>query len=360
VLDRPDEDGLGCGAVTVPASFIRAFEGVQRRSGKPLDMRSLNRTFEWRRGIAARHRELAEQLRDPRPRLTACPVCAATEHHPFVEIYGFPYAECGGCGLVFSQEPPSAEDIKALYSADNAKRTPQAAIYADDELFKRRVAAIASPKVAHIREVIGEASGRWVDIGCATGEVLTAAAAAGWAPLGVEPDPIHAEFARGRGIPVVEDFVGLDQSEHLQTASVVSMFNMLEHVNRPGDVVEMVGRSVRPGTYCVIEVPRHPSLSSFANLAFPQLATRHIYAPEHLHVFTERSVELMLERAGFTALNVWTFGQDFQELISSVAVSSRLAESAFFQQIGDLTPGVQQAIDDAAFSDALLVVSRRR
>lgn len=345
--------------MSVPASFIRAFEGVQRRTGKPLDMRSLDRTFEWRRTIAARHRELAEQLPPPRARLTACPVCAGTELQPFVEVYGFPYAECGQCGLVFSQEPPSADDIKALYSADTAKRTPQATIYADDSLFARRVAAIAAPKVEHVSRLVHE-RGRWVDIGCATGEILTAAAAAGWTPLGVEPDPIHAEFARARGITVVEDFVGLDQSEHLQTASVVSMFNMLEHVNRPAEIVEMVGRSVRPGTYCVIEVPRHPSLSSFANLAFPQVATRHVYAPEHLHVFTERSIELVLERAGFTPLSVWTFGQDFQELISSVAVSARLSESRFFHQIADLTPGIQQAIDDAAFSDALLVVSRRR
>lgn len=339
--------------------FIRAFEGVPRRTGKPLDMRTLNRTFEWRRGIAARHEELAKQLAGPRARLSACPVCASTELAPFVEIHGFPYAECAGCGLVFSQEPPDADAIKALYSADKAKRTPQDTIYVDEALHERRVQVIAAPKVAFIRDTIGRSGGTWVDIGCATGEVLTAAAAAGFRPLGVEPDPIHAAFARGRGITIVEDFVSLGQSEHIAGAAVVSMFNMLEHVNRPGDVVELVGRSVTPGTHCVIEVPRHPSLSSFANLAFPQLATRHIYAPEHLHVFTERAVELMLERAGFTPIGVWTFGQDYQELISSVAVSARLSESPFFQALGDLTNGVQQAIDDGGFSDALLVVARR-
>jgi len=227
----------------VPTEFIRAFDGVPRRAGKPLDMRTLNRTFEWRRGIAARHRELAALVGSGQ-RLTACPVCGGGEARPYVEIYGFPYAECESCGLVFSQTPPSADAIKAMYSADMARRTPQAAVYATDELFARRVAAIAIPKVAHIREVVGDASGRWVDIGCATGEILTAAGAAGWTPLGVEPDPVHAEFARGRGIPIIEDFVNLDQSDHLRTAKVVSMFNMLEHVTRPCAAVSVVSRPV--------------------------------------------------------------------------------------------------------------------
>lgn len=337
----------------------RAFEGVTRRTGKRLDMRSLNRTFAWRRGIAARHEELAQQLAGKGALLDSCPVCDSTNLAPYVEIYGFPYATCGGCGVVFSQQPPSGDAIKALYSADVAKRTPQDKVYADDELHKRRVEVIATPKVDHVRSVVGAAAGTWVDIGCATGEILTAARAAGWAPLGVEPDPIHAEYARARGFTIVEDFVGFAQSPRLADASVVSMFNMLEHVNRPGDVVEMVGAAIRPGTFVVIEVPRHPSLSSFANLAFPNFATRHIYAPEHLFVFSERSVEIMLAKAGLTPTSVWTFGQDFQELISSVAVSQNLAEDPFFERVGDLTPGVQQAIDDGGFSDALLVVARR-
>lgn len=323
-------------------------------------MRSLNRTFGWRRSFAERHQELAAQLRDARRPLAGCRICGSPDLRPLVTINGFPYAECGMCGVVLSAEPPSSESVRALYSAEKQRRTPQAVVYADPGLFDRRVAQIATPKVAHALDVIGRADGRWIDVGCATGELLAAARDAGWDAVGIDSDPIETAFARDRGFTVIDDFVTADHGgEHLRDAAVVSLLNVLEHVEDPSALLSMFAGHLRPGAHLVIEVPRHPSLSSFSNVAFPHLATRHIYAPEHLHVFSERALELLLAAAGLEAISVWTFGQDFQELISSAAVNAGLPEGGLFERMCELVPSVQAAIDAADLSDVLFVVARK-
>jgi hypothetical protein len=149
-------------------------------------------------------------------------------------------------------------------------------------------------------------------------------------------------------------------SRYLGTAQIVSVLNVLEHLIRPADLTNAVSAGLQRGAPVVVEVPRHPPLSSFASLLFPQLACRHLVAPEHLRIFTERSMEVLLESAGLRAVRVWIFGQDFQELVSSAALASGIAESGFFQTVCDLTPGLQQAIDDADFSDVLFVVARNQ
>ncbi len=116
---------------------------------------------------------------------------------------------------------------------------------------------------------------------------------------------------------------------------------------------------MQTGAYAVIEVPRHPSLSSFAALTFPANACRHLYAPEHLHVFTEQSMAVMLDKAGLLPLSVWTFGQDFQELVSAAALAAGIDEAGYFQRVCDLAPAMQQAIDDADFSDVIFVVAKK-
>ena len=71
-------------------------------------------------------------------------------------------------------------------------------------------------------------------------------------------------------------------------------------------------------------------------------------------------MERLLERANLEPVSIWTFGQDFQELISSASLMAGVAENPFLNSVFDLTPRVQQAIDDADFSDTMFVISRKQ
>jgi 2-polyprenyl-3-methyl-5-hydroxy-6-metoxy-1,4-benzoquinol methylase len=339
---------------------MTGFPGVPRRRGKRLDMRSLNRTFLWRKKLVDGYQALSSRLlREARHELAVCPVCDGADLRPFVVIYGFPYVECGACGHLFSRTQPTEEIVRRMYQELGEVRSAQATLYEDDALFDRRVAQIAGPKVEHVRSVV-PVHGLWLDVGCATGEILTAARDAGWRVQGIEADPAEVEFARRKGFDVVQDFVRKDNADrYVRDAQIVSALNIVEHLVRPAELVNALSSGLRSGAHMVIEVPRHPSLSSFAALLFPQTTCRHLYAPEHLHVFTDQSMAILLDKAGLRPVSVWTFGQDFQELVSSAALAAGIDESGFFQRVCDLAPAMQQAIDDADFSDVMFVVATK-
>jgi SAM-dependent methyltransferase/Zn ribbon nucleic-acid-binding protein len=330
-----------------------AFAGVPRRQGKPLDMRTLHRSIEWRRQIARDHEATARRCR-PERNVTACPACAGDHHVTFVQIYGFDYHECTNCGHLYLHNPPAPETIAQLYQGD----TVQAQVYVGEELFRRRVEQIARPKAAFCREHI-QPEGEWFDVGCGTGELLSVVREAGWIARGCEADPAHVRFARSRGLDVLEGYVDELPPELTASVRVLSALNLLEHVPAPKPWLARLTAGLVVGGHVVIEVPRHPSLSSFSNLLHPELASRHIYPPDHLHIFTEASLEHVLGACGLRARAVWVFGQDFQELLYSSAARAGLPESGFFHRLLDAAGSIQLAIDRENLSDVLFVVAQK-
>jgi SAM-dependent methyltransferase len=333
------------------ARTTTAFAGVPRRQGKPMDMRQLDRTIAWRRDMGERHEQNARRLRPARV-VAACPACEESESAAFVEVYGFSYRECAACGHLFLANPPAHDDIARLYQGD----TEQSHVYVGEELFRRRVERIARPKASFCAEHIAP-GGIWFDMGCGTAELLSVVRELGWEPRGCEADPAHVAFARARGIDVLRGYLSELPVELGARVRVLSALNLLEHLPDPRASLLRLTAPLAPGAHVVIEVPRHPSLSSFSNLLYPGLACRHIYPPDHLHIFTEPSLERVLGAAGLTARAVWVFGQDYQELMYSSAAHAGLAESAFFHALLDGGGAIQRAIDAENLCDVLLVVA---
>ena len=88
----------------------------------------------------------------------------------------------------------------------------------------------------------------------------------------------------------------------------------------------------------------------------PEYGARYI-APVHLHLFSERSLELILTKAGFEVKAVWCFGQDFLEMLS-------ILHATHYNEIPapclGAIPQVQSAIDACELSDTMLVLAQRR
>jgi Methyltransferase domain len=316
-------------------------------------MRSLSRTIEWRREMGRRHEESARRLR-PALVVERCPACEGTEHALFVVVFGFSYHECAGCGHLFLHNPPAPDAIATLY----AGTTQQTPIYVGEEVFRRRIEQIARPKADFCREHVAP-PGIWFDVGCATGELLSAARELGFTPHGCEADSAHVEFARAQGFDVIAGYVDAVPPELVARARVLSLLNLLEHIPSPRSWLERLTAPLESGAHLLIEVPRHPSLSSFSNLLHPDLASRHIYPPDHLHIFTEASLEHVLRACHLEARALWVFGQDYQELLYSSAANAGLRESAFFHRLADASASIQRAIDAENLCDVLLVLAQK-
>jgi hypothetical protein len=92
---------------------------------------------------------------------------------------------------------------------------------------------------------------------------------------------------------------------------------------------------------------------------FPQLASRHIYPPEHLHIFTEHSAQHMLTKAGLDAAAVWTFGQDYYDLISCAEASAGSPGDRLYGLLAGISTQMQAVIDASGLADTLFVIARK-
>jgi len=145
----------------------------------------------------------------------------------------------------------------------------------------------------------------------------------------------------------------------LAAATIVSFFNLLEHITNPVGFLGEIVSHMQPGSFVVVETPRHPSLSSFNNKAFPQLSCRHIYPPDHLHVFSCKSTELLLKKANLVLRGTWSYGQDAYDLLSCALAGANLPQDEFTDRVFDLAAPLQRVIDQHDFSDTMLWVAQK-
>lgn len=345
--------------MTVKKTNHDFFPGAAVRRGKKIDWKSLNRTVQWRTDVGKKKKESALRSALFVKNLAPCPICGGGAHRQFVEIYGYRYSECASCGHIFMNPLLDSDAIAKLYKGGE-KGSVQKLIYmAGEKLFKDRIKQIAVPKVSYCNSLI-KGRGLWVDIGCGSGELLVAARKSGWTVKGFEPDVDEADFAERHGLGVVRGYITAENSRELKDAKIISLINVLEHIGDPVSLLKNAVRNLKPGAYVALEVPHHPALSSFVNLVFPaSIYQRHIFPPDHLHAFTDKSARIMLDKAGVRAVGVWQFGQDAFDFILGSLVNAGIQESEFTGKILGLAPDIQKIVDKNNLSDTMFLVAKK-
>jgi len=332
------------------------FHGLPRKIGKPLDLRSINRDIGWRRKIASEQKKIADRFLLHTNTVLNCPICSSGLSAEYVCIHGYLYKSCTICSHIYLSNLPNKQTLIDLYT-DGVN--VQHSIYLNNELFDKRLQNIALPKVQYLNSVIN-AAGTWIDVGCGTGEILQAASSIGYKAIGLETDQGQVDFGRKLGLNIVcERFSRENGSRLLKECKIISLFNVLEHVEDPIDFLSLISSNLPEEAFLVVEVPRTPSLSTFANLCFPDLAARHIYPPDHLHIFSEESLSKALENSGLVPISIWLFGQDIQELLISCAAQSAHIDSGIFEKLLDISPKLQEIIDENSLADTMIVIAKK-
>jgi 2-polyprenyl-3-methyl-5-hydroxy-6-metoxy-1,4-benzoquinol methylase len=129
-----------------------------------------------------------------------------------------------------------------------------------------------------------------LDIGCASGAFLLAASRlTNWNVEGIEPSKQLAEF----GIQQYELKIkqGLFQIEEYRNKrlNIISLWDVLEHVNEPGQLINEIAASLIEGGYLIINVPNLDSF--FARLlgySWP------FYLAVHIHYFNNQTMKKIL------------------------------------------------------------------
>lgn len=329
------------------------------RLGKQIDSERLKRNLDKETSIISASEFSTAILKGDM--LEQCPICCDSAAKDIVEIYGFLYRECLGCGTAFVANPPAEDQLQAAYSSDYYTAANKK-LLANDQIIGYRVRQIAEPKVAFVKENITTTKNTWLDVGCGVGEILSAAKNQGFEVLGLEANPIECEYARKTfGIEIRNEYVSESTlSNYAGRYGVVSLFSVLEHVLSPKAILKDIARIQSKGDNLVLEVPHYPSISVASQISFPEHVNRMMHPPLHLFLFPLAALQNMLRTYGYEVNAAWYFGQDFYEMFSTLGLfNKKLNDSALHLALAPLVNDLQKVIDEHGLSDEMLIVAEK-
>jgi len=214
--------------------------------------------------------------------MKACFICGAAEARPVGRCAARKIMECLGCRLQLLDPSPEPERLEEIYR--DYYSTWQLDVSGREVSDMKR--ATFEGHLDRLMPQLDRPPGRFLDVGCATGEMLAAAEGRGFDVYGVEVAPegvarcresFGSERIKG-GILVKGDF-------EASSFQVVTMCDVIEHVPDPGQTRELIEHYLEPGGLLLLTTPDTSMLSRrLMGSAWPQ------YKEEHLHYFSRANL----------------------------------------------------------------------
>jgi 2-polyprenyl-3-methyl-5-hydroxy-6-metoxy-1,4-benzoquinol methylase len=221
----------------------------------------------------------------------ACSACGsdAASRYRFT-VNGCPIRQCPACGLGHAE--PGGFEPTSYYTADyfNGSHGDGYADYRGAEPVLRKEFART---VAFIRKIVP--GGRLLDIGCAYGFFLQEAKPF-YDVSGIELAEEAAAYSRTNGLGVHAGVADEAAMAHVGPLDVITLFDVIEHLPEPHDVLSLAARHLKPGGIVVLTTGDFGSLA--AKLMGPKW--RLMTPPQHLWFFTRESIRRMGARSGLT------------------------------------------------------------
>jgi SAM-dependent methyltransferase len=282
----------------------------------------------------------------------------------FLDVDQVTYGHCTQCNHVQSSVRPTSVFLNTLYGSDNEESSSQDLAYVNisTSTTEARIYEIAEPKVEWVSNSIAfNLQDLWVDLGSGTGDTLMAAKKFGFDVLGIEISPTEISVAESRLLPTIPMFFdGSQNIPQIQTARVVSIFNVLEHALNPVDFLSSISRQMASGSYLVIEVPRLDGLSTVIQRSRPKTVYRHIFAPDHINIFSDISMDYCLSKLSFERVATWYFGSDALEVFSYVMNIVYPENSESLEKYTEEINLLQKQIDLIGASDVMLLIAKKK
>jgi SAM-dependent methyltransferase len=195
-----------------------------------------------------------------------------------------PLRECRNC--VFAWQWPAQSDfLKSVAHASQRYTSDQENEYYKDERRK----AVAQHQIEYVKDLHPKGE-TILDVGSGDGAFAAVAAEAGWRSIGI--DPAMPRESEGNPILRMATLQDLDDGEEFD---VVTLWDVIEHLDSPCDVLEQAARHVAPGGWLIVETGNYQSLERVQ-----AGGTWWAYAADHRWYFTPSIVRHALEAQGLS------------------------------------------------------------
>ena len=282
-------------------------------------------------------------------RIQFCPICSSKDRELRFSRFGIDIMQCLECTVGYSSEFPV--DLDDVYNADEYLPIAKADYLTNVSYRKSRFGRERIDLIGHFLNKPPEKASL-LDIGCGTGWFLECAKEAGYAVTGQELSQDLAKLTQDR---TGQNILSLPITDipYEPQYDVISMFDVLEHLPNPAEVLTHIHRLIKSDGMLLFFVPNLDSLGFKLLKADSSLCM----PVEHLFYFTEKSLTLMLKQVGFEVELLESKGMDVADLAAYYRDVPQNAEVATF--LSELANLLQPIVDEAGCGNHLRVVCRK-
>ena len=290
--------------------------------------------------------------------LIMCPACGSQGKIVFSK-HNFSYEECDTCQTLYVNPRPPADDFYRYYQNSESARYFATTFY--KATAKARREKLWRPKAMMVHEAIKNYSAEKfsvIDIGGGYGifaeeyQALT-----GVAVTIIEPGPQLAQICRDKGLRVVEDFLEKIDTKQLPMAPRVFVsFELFEHLHDCNFFLSHLSSLMQPGDLFLFT-----TLSGMGVDIQALWSESNSISLQHLNFFNPKSIRLLIDRMGLSALKVETPGRlDLDILFNNKSkIQDRFWKNFIEQTSVQEREKWQSFLANQGFSSHMLVVCEK-
>ncbi len=229
----------------------------------------------------------------------SCNLCRSSLRHLLWDCGDYTFSKCNNCGLIYQYPQPVQTDLSLRYD----DKYFEYEINNEETFFGLMLKTLDDIHLKTRNEFKLDGSSGFLDIGCATGLLLSHMETLGWKGFGVELCPSSAEY--GKNVRNLDIFNGtLDEAGYSDNQfSVVHSSHLIEHLTDPAAYIYEVYRILKPGGFFITTTPNSNSLQAglFGRNWRSSIA-------DHMYLFSISTLKKLIITQKFQILQTGTWG----------------------------------------------------
>ena len=294
----------------------------------------------------------------------SCPACGSAEAKDKYTHNGIKYVECESCETFYVNPRPPSDVLGWFYeSSPNYEYWNNVIFPATEETRRQRISVPRVDRLLSLCDKFKVEKKSLLEIGPGFGSFCKELKSRNIFEriVAVEPNAALAETCRGHGLEVIEKPVEQIQLQEEELFDVVANFEVIEHLFAPVEFVEAAVKLLKPGGILMLTCPNGKGFD-VETLGPLSDTVDH----EHLNYFNEKSLGIMLEKAGLEVVESSTPGVLDADLVRNKILSGEfdVSNQPFLKKVlidewESLGGSFQDFLVEQGLSSNLWIVARK-
>jgi len=279
----------------------------------------------------------------------ACPLCRGRKKTHYLSWRDYSLFECDNCGAVSPNIDPGKMASLSYHSLSIVEEDVRREILST---YDYRKSTFAAERLGYLRGLIpgfGEGDDMVLDVGCGPGYFLSYLQDNDIRGRGLEVNPFCVKFCKETGFDVEDRLLAQEPDDHY---SLITMFDVLEHLDNPVEFFDEAHAKLRKGGHLLAYTPNLHSISTYL------MGGEHnmLAVFNHLCFYDQRSLNYLINETGFEITNCDFYGLDVMDYLAMKEASNDIP---FFEHLRPMVAPLQAIIDAQGMGNSMRLLFRK-